>query len=37
MPLHVRVVGGISCLLWLGVMVCSMLNSEAAPNVSLGL
>lgn len=35
MPAHVRLAGAVSCLLWLGVMVCSMLNTEAAPNLAL--
>ena len=31
----VRIAGGISLLLWLGVMVCASLNVEAAPKVLL--
>ena len=35
MATAVRIAGGISLLLWLGVMVCASLNVEAAPKVLL--
>lgn len=35
MPTSARLAGGLSLLFWAGVMICAMLNTEAAPNVLL--
>jgi hypothetical protein len=35
MPRHARIIGGVSLILWVGVMICASLNVEAAPKVLL--
>jgi hypothetical protein len=35
MPRHARIIGTVSLLIWVGVMICAMLNVEAAPKVLL--
>jgi hypothetical protein len=35
MPRHARIIGGLSLILWLGVMICACLNVEAEPKVLL--
>jgi len=35
MPRRARIVGGVSLILWMGVMICASLNVEAAPKVLL--
>jgi hypothetical protein len=34
-PRHARIVGGLSLVIWAGVMICATLNVEAAPKVLL--